>query len=160
MFKDRDGLAAKLADFGYSREYKNDTDNYPLPCSEPWQAPEVDGSDRTFSLVQAKAADIYSYTLLCAWILSWDQISDHEVDAGYRKDMKSPETLVSKSITTLERLKQNKQLKQVISNYLKTNLGPGQEEESKALRELFEAILGDELHALQDIWEHFKLLEK
>ena len=43
-----------------------------LPRSSPWSAPEVTDTEITFSVEEAKRADIYSFALLCLWILFKD----------------------------------------------------------------------------------------
>ncbi|KAK6362750.1 hypothetical protein TWF730_000205 [Orbilia blumenaviensis] len=87
--KDSDGkFSAQVTDFGYSTIFANDNDKakISLPRSWPWTAPEIEqGSWVTFE--QAKAADIFSYGLLCFWLLCYDSVSKHSSDwAGPSRD--------------------------------------------------------------------------
>lgn len=71
VFKSSKGRGTfKMSDFGYSTLTTNEEDIISLPCSPPWNAPEI--HHRGFSLARAKMADIYSFGLLCLWILFKD----------------------------------------------------------------------------------------
>lgn len=75
VFADHAGsYTAKVADFGYSILSANqcDEEQIYLPKSKPWNAPEVDDQDATFSLTQAKMTDLYSFGILCLWLLFKD----------------------------------------------------------------------------------------
>jgi len=159
IFRDGDGFISKLADFGYSHRYANPTDSYCLPLSKPWQAPEVDGSDKEFSLPQAKAADIYSYALLCAWVLYKVQFLDRSIDEKPLIHLESSNREESKWIERLEILKSDQKLEQVVLACVDHDTGL-EEAGSKALKELFQTVFGEGRHASQKIWECFKLLEK
>lgn len=70
VFKTDDGkYVARITDLGFSFGFKNDTDRVALPRSWPWNAPETDRATRKFSLLEAKQADIFSYAVLCFWVL-------------------------------------------------------------------------------------------
>ena len=69
IFKNREGrLIAKLADFGCSVLGTSRDQLVRLPKSEPWFAPEY--HHRDFKLHMAQRMDIYSFGMLCLWILS------------------------------------------------------------------------------------------
>ena len=74
----RDGAGdtyAKLADFGYAGWAIGNTKNvlvYP-PRSWPWNAPEY--HHRGFTVSAAQKMDIYSFGLLCLWLLFFDKQS-------------------------------------------------------------------------------------
>jgi hypothetical protein len=57
----------KVTDFGYSCYGSVDEDIVQLPCSQPWEAPEY--HPRWFTLAAAKKMDMYSFGLLCLWLL-------------------------------------------------------------------------------------------
>ncbi|KIV99994.1 uncharacterized protein PV09_08351 [Verruconis gallopava] len=159
IFKDGDGFTPKLADFGYSHRYIDKTDSCCLPVSRPWQAPGVDGSDKTFTLSQAMAADIYSYALLCAWIFRNDQIFENSVDVNMSSQLVTLDPPESKSIAMLEVLKRNETLEQVILKCVENE--PGLEDADKdALKELFRTALGKSRENCGDIWSCFKLLKR
>jgi len=60
---------ARVTDFGYSSRYSNDNDHLTLPISLPWNAPEVDRPNREWTPSEAKQADLYSFGMLCLWLL-------------------------------------------------------------------------------------------
>jgi serine/threonine protein kinase len=72
---------AKVSDFGYS-SMLGDQDSVYLPHTRPWYAPEW--HRRAFTLSQAVRMDIFSYGLLCLWILFQDEPlfpSLHDIEA-------------------------------------------------------------------------------
>jgi serine/threonine protein kinase len=56
-----------MADFGFSIGFQGENDKIFLPESRPWNAPEY--HERHFSPEEAKRVDIYSFGLLCFWLL-------------------------------------------------------------------------------------------
>jgi serine/threonine protein kinase len=74
LFKDECGaLVPKLADFGYSTMSLSDMPIY-LPKSKPWTAPEH--HHRGFNMLSARRMDVYSFGMLCLWLLFRDQFSN------------------------------------------------------------------------------------
>ncbi|KAK6527508.1 hypothetical protein TWF694_004491 [Orbilia ellipsospora] len=76
IFKDPLGkFSAKVTDFGYSAIFAqgNEEAIITLPFSWPWTAPEVE-EDYHVTLKKAKEADIFSYGLICYWLLCYDMI--------------------------------------------------------------------------------------
>ena len=68
MFEDSPGIyTAKVADFGLSTYLHGEQDLIRMPRSVPWNAPEY--HDRHFSPQDAKAMDVYSFGMLCLWLL-------------------------------------------------------------------------------------------
>ena len=159
IFKDVDTFIAKLTDFGYSRYYSSPSENYCLPLCKPWNAPGVNGSNKEFSLEDAKIADIYSYALLCAWILYGDQFLDHTDGYNDRISLISLDGSELKSILMLETLKTSKQLEKVVLKCAShdTDLETA---ESKALADFFCTILGENHNSCCEIWKCLKLLEQ
>ncbi|KAI4243533.1 MAG: hypothetical protein LQ352_007004 [Teloschistes flavicans] len=76
VHKDGEGEThAKLADFGYTGWAIGNTENiliYP-PRSWPWDAPEY--HHRGFTVSTAQKMDVYSFGLLCLWVLFFDKQS-------------------------------------------------------------------------------------
>lgn len=68
VFENGSRIVAKVADFGCATHFQSEDDMISLPISEPWNAPEHKGQN--FYPLQAKRADLYSFALLCAWLLS------------------------------------------------------------------------------------------
>jgi serine/threonine protein kinase len=61
------GFVAKMADFGFSIGFQRENDRIFLPESRPWNPPEH--HNRHFFPEEAKRMDIYSFGLLCFWLL-------------------------------------------------------------------------------------------
>jgi serine/threonine protein kinase len=74
MFEDSPGIyTAKVADFGFSTHFHDKQDLIKMPKSEPWSAPEH--HDRYFYPQDAKVMDVYSFSMLCLWLLFGIEIS-------------------------------------------------------------------------------------
>jgi hypothetical protein len=56
-----------VTDFGYSCFKSADEDLVMLPRTQPWEAPEW--HERSFKLKKAKMMDVYSFGLLCLWLI-------------------------------------------------------------------------------------------
>jgi len=61
--------SAKIIDFGYSSFSLSENQNVQLPRSPTWHAPECDGLRSRFSIREAKAADVFSFGLVCLYTL-------------------------------------------------------------------------------------------
>jgi serine/threonine protein kinase len=75
LFRDKSGaIFAKLADFGYSGwdMTNNEKALIKLPRSRPWDAPEH--HHRGFTVAQARKSDIYSFGMLCMYIIFEDKL--------------------------------------------------------------------------------------
>ncbi|OCK98961.1 uncharacterized protein K441DRAFT_693173 [Cenococcum geophilum 1.58] len=68
-------LTAQLSDFGYSTEYEDDS-AITVPCSKPWNAPEVCYESNLLSPSEAIKTDIFSFGMLCAWVLFREELSN------------------------------------------------------------------------------------
>ena len=67
IFEENSRIIAKVADFGYATCFQDDSSRISIPKSEPWNAPEH--HDQQFRPLEAKRMDVYSFALLCAWLL-------------------------------------------------------------------------------------------
>ncbi|KAA8903441.1 kinase-like domain-containing protein [Sphaerosporella brunnea] len=67
VYKDETGTTIKVADFGYSTLTAGEAGTVVLPRSRPWNAPEHHFGDLKAS--EAKSMDVYSFGMLCLWIL-------------------------------------------------------------------------------------------
>jgi serine/threonine protein kinase len=96
VFRDRTGLIfAKLADFGYAGWAldENAASFFKPPRSRPWDAPEY--HHRGFSIAQAKKMDIFSFSMLCMWVLFEDKLTTGTLastEVFYAKDAFMPVT--------------------------------------------------------------------
>ena len=76
LFKNGVGeLHAKLADFGYAGWAFNSKKDLLIkpPISRPWNPPEY--HHRGFTLLGARKLDVYSFGMLCLWVLFFDRPS-------------------------------------------------------------------------------------
>jgi serine/threonine protein kinase len=88
VFQDKAGnIFAKLADFGHSGWDLLESEKILIkpPRSRPWDAPEY--HYQGFSVMQAKLMDIFSFGMLCMWIMFEDKLH-----AGTFIPLESPET--------------------------------------------------------------------
>ena len=75
VFKDATGKTTiKMADFGYSTLAAGEAGRVLLPKSRPWSAPEHHWGE--FTVPEAKKTDVYSFGLLCLWVLFGNHLSD------------------------------------------------------------------------------------
>ena len=65
---------AKVTDFGYSTIFTGD-DLIDMPISVPWNAPEH--HHRGFDSISAMKMDVYSFGLVCLWLLFFNSEKSH-----------------------------------------------------------------------------------
>ena len=67
-------VTVKVADFGYSTLTVGGSGKVLLPKSSPWNAPEHHFGE--FTAQEAKKTDVYSFGMLCLWLLFGNRLSD------------------------------------------------------------------------------------
>jgi serine/threonine protein kinase len=67
IFEENARISAKVADFGFATCFQGEEDLVSMPRSEPWNAPERHGGH--FRPKQARQMDVYSFGLLCFWLV-------------------------------------------------------------------------------------------
>ena len=67
-------VTVKVADFGYSTLTVGESGKVILPKSRPWNAPEHHFGE--FNVQEAKKTDVYSFGMLCLWLLFGNRLSD------------------------------------------------------------------------------------
>ena len=67
-------ITVKVADFGYSTFTMGKSGKVLLPKSRPWNAPEHHFGE--FEAHEAKKTDVYSFGMLCLWVLFGNRLSD------------------------------------------------------------------------------------
>ncbi|KAK3374185.1 kinase-like domain-containing protein [Lasiosphaeria ovina] len=143
VFKLDGRYVTKVTDFGYSSWFRDDTDRIRLPRSRPWHAPEGDRLSRNFSFAEAKRADIFSYALLCFWILFEKDLSSkagaYLAEENLRPTSKGGGQQVPHSIRALGRLKQTDLLIDAVPQLLTEELGASGHAET--LLEFFRSAL-------------------
>lgn len=68
-----DDVTVRVTDFGYSCMGAKDTNIVYLPVSRDWCAPEY--HDRGIELHRAKMMDIYSFGMVCLWVLFGEEFA-------------------------------------------------------------------------------------
>ena len=68
-------ITVKVSDFGYSTLTVGESGRVLLPKSRPWNAPEHHPGG--FKAHEAKKTDVYSFGMLCLWVLFGNQLSDY-----------------------------------------------------------------------------------
>jgi serine/threonine protein kinase len=111
---DRDSVGsfvAKVADFGYSSMYSIG-ELHALPRSRPWNAPEASSFEVSFQ--DAVSADIYSYAMVCLWIL----FQDKEVgrSSGTNRTWRLKD--ISSNVTAAEELKYLDEFKRISCKFV------------------------------------------
>ena len=69
-------ITVKVADFGYSTLTAGESEKILLPKSRPWNAPEHHFGE--FKVQEAKKTDVYSFGMLCLWILFGNCLSNFQ----------------------------------------------------------------------------------
>jgi len=114
IFKDAtNNTKVKVADFGYSTLAAGETGKVCLPKSRPWNAPEHHFGE--FIAYDAKQTDVYSFGMLCLWIVSGG-IPILLSNTEYTFD--APTGPGGGAYTALEELKYNDKLKQVANQLI------------------------------------------
>lgn len=113
IFKDgHEGYTAKLTDFGYSTilasEDNDETVN--IAMSVPWTAPEH-WLGRNYTMAEAKATDMYSFGLLCLWLLFSKELNDLKEVYSMKGCVDFEDTLQEENI--IEDLKRENMMQQL-----------------------------------------------
>jgi len=75
VFKEATGkTTVKVTDFGYSTFTIDEEGSVLLPKSRPWNAPEHHFGE--FTISEAKKTDVYSFGMLCIWVLFGNSLPD------------------------------------------------------------------------------------
>ena len=70
MFQETDGsFRAKVTDFGYSTIQTDSNESIIVGKSLPWNAPEHDRDEQSWTKDQAERLDVFSLGMLCLWLL-------------------------------------------------------------------------------------------
>ena len=123
VFKNVNGvLVAKLADFGHSMIFRDKSDMFRLPSSEPWTAPEW--HHRHHSFAQARNMDIYSFTLVCLWLFVNDPFNRMDSKAALLaiQEYKKYGSLVHEACNLVDSLDAATSIKQGLKSLFKMTL--------------------------------------
>lgn len=95
LFKEGEGLLAKVNDFGCTRAGATENDMIKLTGATPkWMAPEQPRLMNGWHWIgEAKKADTFSFGKVCAWLLFWQELTgdipDDEQDFDFAEAMNS-----------------------------------------------------------------------
>jgi serine/threonine protein kinase len=118
VFKDATGTTVKVADFGYSTLAAGESGKVLLPKSRPWNAPEHHFGE--FDVFEAKKTDVYSFGLLCLWVLLAHSLPDiPQTTAEGATELISFDASHS-PCTVLEQLKNEDKLEAIANQYMET----------------------------------------
>ena len=140
MELDNQALIAQLSDFGYSTEYEDDS-AITVPCSTPWNAPEVGYETNLLSPSEAIKTEIFSFGMLCAWVLFREELSNQFPIALDLADNPTLEESAGKqNFRTIDGLKTMDKIRPFCRSHVKSLESPtsGQKE---GLMKLFEMTL-------------------
>ncbi|KAL9119337.1 MAG: hypothetical protein Q9187_004112 [Circinaria calcarea] len=132
-----DYYVAKMTDFGYSSWYANADKLVYMPRTLQWTAPEW--HHRAFSIADALRMDVFSFGLLCLWILFYNCQKD--IHAGFENSIKPEERNLSFAQKSI------------------VKLGELNDQEKSRLNRFFELTLAiDPQERSLDVWQLTKLL--
>ena len=112
-------ITVKVADFGYSTLTVGESGKVLLPRSRPWNAPEHHFEG--FKAHEAKKTDVYSFGMLCLWVLFGGCISDFPqttADGGVTGLISFDGPFFRGRLTLLECLKNEGRLECIANNLL------------------------------------------
>ena len=128
---------ARITDFGHSTIVFDKGDMCRLPSSEPWTAPEW--HHRSHSFAQARNMDIYSFALVCFWLLMSESFAlvDSKSALLAIRDYKRSGSLVDEACKLVDSLDAASSLKEGLKNLFQMTLIS---ESRKTLRSIAELI--------------------
>ena len=111
-------ITVKVADFGYSTLTAGESGKVLLPKSRPWNAPEHHFGE--FEVQEAKTTDVYSFGMLCLWILFENRLSNfqHTTTDGVTGFISFDIPFFRSRPTLLEHLKNEDRLEGVANHLL------------------------------------------
>ena len=101
IFEECTKIIARVADFGFTTCFQGVGDLVSMPQNEPWNAPEH--HHRHFRPEQAKQMDIYSFGMLCFWLI-------FEAGSSGGLPLPSSTTLDGGQIISFERCRSDKNM--------------------------------------------------
>lgn len=158
VFKENPGkYCAKVIDFGYAARYTDGTGRLTLSGTELWNAPEHGSRARQWTLSQAIKADLFSFGMLCFWLLFEPSLSGTaplpqdfqvaDVDGSRlaedrlrraKVELRAYAQKLLTSVTTLENLEQDKKI--VLGEFFDSRLSQNPEEREMSLLTLLEKL--------------------
>ena len=133
-------ITIKVADFGYSTLAVGESGKVLLPKSRPWNAPEHHFEE--FKIQEAKKTDVYSFGMLCLWLLFGNRLSDiPQTTADGTAELISFDVPFFLSRPTLLECLKNEDRVEGIANHLVGSMPGLDVEYTIHLKEVFSSIL-------------------
>ena len=134
-------ITVKVADFGYFTLTVDESGKVFLPKSRPWNAPEHHFGE--FTAQEAKKTDVYSFGMLCLWVLFGNRLSDiPQTSADGTAERISFSAPLLGHPTLLEILKDEDRVEDIASHLVESLAIPGLNTEyGIRLKEIFSLTL-------------------
>jgi serine/threonine protein kinase len=154
VFNDADSPVVKLTDLGYSAISVDDTF---LPKTWPWVAPEW--NKRRFDVPRAKKTDIYSFGMLCLWIMfsSGQVIHNPSVD-GKSSTLCTPPDECSDP-EGIQAMRDKDKLPALAESLINNSEGLDKEQRERLIQFFEKTVRTDPEHRELDIIKLLKLLD-
>ena len=133
-------ITVKVTDFGFSTLTVDEAGKVFLPKSRPWNAPEHHYGE--FNAQEAKKTDVYSFGMLCLWLLFENHLPDipQPTADGAAGLISFDIPHFRRGPTFLERLKNEGSLEHIANNFVESV--PGLDVEYRIrLKEIFSLTL-------------------
>jgi serine/threonine protein kinase len=152
---DSHDVVAKMIDFGYSCYGMEDEDMVQIIGTPLWSAPENIGDGVT--ILSAKKMDVYSFALVCCWILFFDTVSlDNRIEVPMEESSIADKPK-KKMYRFIERIKDAERPEGPISEVISQTLFLG-EQKSLLLQKLLTEALCKNPSSRPYHWSEFILV--
>jgi serine/threonine protein kinase len=133
-------IVPQVADFGYSTIYTSSDPTITVSRTIPWHAPEVGERTNRFLHLDAIRTDIFSFGMLCLWVLFRDEFANQfGTTLDFADDRKPLESNPGSLFKTITILKHQDRLRHFCQNLIQSlSLEPSQKEN---LTKVFELTL-------------------
>lgn len=133
-------IVPQVADFGYSTIYTSSDPTITVSRTIPWHAPEVGERTNRFLHLDAIRTDIFSFGMLCLWVLFRDEFANQfGTTLDFADDRKPLESNPGSLFKTITILKHQDRLRHFCQNLIRSlSLEPSQKEN---LTKVFELTL-------------------
>ncbi|KAF4948637.1 hypothetical protein FGADI_9541 [Fusarium gaditjirri] len=143
VYRHGDKVTAKVTDFSYSCLGKSGNDIVHLPRSRPWHAPEY--SHEGFKICDAKLMDIYSFGMVCFWVLfpqNFREIVNCQHSEGMEEALLNIQTTAEQLATGAELLEPSR--RDFLARFFRVTLCQAPQGRNQNWQELVQ-LLGQEL---------------
>lgn len=138
-------FTVKIADFGFSVRDVQDNTRIVFPKSPPWDAPECNKYPE-FTSAQAVKADVFSFGMLCLWVMFEEYLSGVlSLPGVLQLAINTPQIYEDKyrSVEVLDNIKKRRSLVQLASELVMAEASLDMERKH-ALQQFFTGCLADD----------------